>query len=439
MRIQRVTSRVRTRSQFEIETRSNLSRSGYQAAGVLLRQESMACAWLHARTDAACAGYIFDISAHATFWNFRRSSNFFTGVTSQFTAFYPACFGTAHSHCRQMEQAPASTDIVPLPIGSPIISLAIDSDADVQMRSTDIAANSSTVTVGQHIAHHFDEFRRYKQSSMANAAHRYRVMATGSASVLDTTSSSVTDITPAPVPVSGFRATLHCCRTCKILLPATSFYPSNLKRFTFYCKTCCVAKKHASTRKTRLITGVAAASTSTLPDTRAPDVSLPDTTAGAHRYHGAEHDSDPAALAGPTIAADTCTALKMLNRLRRMCARPSECGFRLVLPSPVSLDFDVKVARQLLLWWNATSALGFTTEEDHELRFVPWLLQHRSDSTQPLQPWEVIPVTRMQARRLTSTPPHLWMQLLDPAASAHIMTKSAELKRIISGHASPPI
>jgi len=119
-----------------------------------------------------------------------------------------------------------------------------------------------------------------------------------------------------------------------------------------------------------------------------------------------------------------------------MCARPSECGFRFVLPNPVSLNFDVKVARQLLLWWNSTSALGPTTGDDardhvHELRFIPWLPQQGEDPMEALQPWEVIPVTRMQARRLTSTPTHLWMELLEPSAVAHVIARSAELKRVI--------
>jgi len=110
------------------------------------------------------------------------------------------------------------------------------------------------------------------------------------------------------------------------------------------------------------------------------------------------------------------------------------------------LDFDVKVARQLLLWWNSASALTVpstpATEVGHayELRFVPWLCQPRDNPSQPLQPWEVIPVTREQARRLTSTPSHLWMELLEPAAVAHIVAKSSELQRVIlqrSVHSNP--
>jgi hypothetical protein len=108
-----------------------------------------------------------------------------------------------------------------------------------------------------------------------------------------------------------------------------------------------------------------------------------------------------------------------------------------VLLNPISLNFDVKVARQLLLWWNSTSALGPTTEGDHELRFIPWLHQQQDDPSL-LQPWEVIPVTRMQARRLTSTPTHLWMEMLQPSAVAHVIARSAELKRVILEHGVHP-
>jgi len=113
----------------------------------------------------------------------------------------------------------------------------------------------------------------------------------------------------------------------------------------------------------------------------------------------------------------------------------------MMLPSPVSLDFDVKVARQLLLWWDTTSALSPTTDrqDDQELRFLPWLFEPREDPKKPLQPWEVIPVTRVQSRRLTSTPTHLWAELLEPSAVAHVVAKIAELRRVIvASEISPP-
>ena len=277
-----------------------------------------------------------------------------------------------------------------LPFGSPIILF----DADLPIRKSSVDPNA----VGSNIAHHFDEFRRQKRSLFASPVLNRDP---GNASL-----------------VPGFRDTHHCCRLCLTLLPATSFYPSNLKRSTFYCKTCCVAKSQASTHKAK----DSAAASVTGQNVQATDaaafvsIESPLSLTAVDRRHGPASQSDP--------------ALKMLNRLRRMCARPSECGFRFVLSNPISLNFDVKVARQLLLWWNSTSALGPTTEGDHELRFIPW---HKEDPSSPLQPWEVIPVTRMQARRLTSTPTHLWVELLQPSAVAHVITRSAELKRVILG------
>jgi hypothetical protein len=288
--------------------------------------------------------------------------------------------------------------------------------AQVSNDSSHAYSGPPSSDVGMSIAHHFDEFRRQKRPF--DVAFAAAVPASPA-------------LHAASARVSGFRIGHHCCRICKTLLPATSFYPSNLKRSTFYCKSCCNAKKQANTQchRARLIKGtippvIDHANCEQGPADPGAVASL-QAAAATHRGHGTDNQ-----LAGPAHAA-----LKMLNRLRRMCARPSECGLRLVLPNPVSLNFDAKVARQLLLWWNSTSALGPAPEGNHEMCFVPWLPQLDQRSLTALQPWEVIPVTRVQARRLTSTPPDLWMQLLDPAAAAHVVTKSAELKRIILGEA----
>jgi len=369
-----------------------------------------------------------------------------------------------------MEHAPVShVQQLPVQIGSSIIVHDVDGAA-VGMQSTEIAATLNIVSggVGKSIAHHFvDEFRRYKWariSTASAASHTHRAATTLPP---QPTTASIADVdvkTPCPPPatVSGFRATLHCCRICKTLLRATSFYPSNLRRSTFYCKTCCNSKKQAGKRRARLNSNESAGSTATATvsavapasslspvsgtaaEAITPLPSLAGTAAMDDRTRGAtraaeRHNLPPAAAGSAPGPSDH--ALNMMNRLRRMCARPSECGFRMVLPSPVSLDFDVKVARQLLLWWNTTSALSPTTDrqDDQELRFLPWLFEPREDPTQPLQPWEVIPVTRVQSRRLTSTPTHLWAELLEPSAVAHVVAKIAELRRVIVAHEiSPP-
>ena len=316
--------------------------------------------------------------------NCRRDFNFFSRVISQFTATCRLDFVSL------VKMEPTQASNFQLPLGSPIIHF----DADLPIRNSAVDTNA----VGSNIAHHFDEFRRQKRSLIAPP-------------VLNREPGNVSS-------VSGFRDTHHCCRLCLTLLPATSFYPSNLKRSTFYCKTCCVAKAstHKGTHKAKDRAAALVAGENVQATDAAAFVSIASPLTAVDRRHGSASQADP--------------ALKMLNRLRRMCARPSECGFRFVLSNPISLNFDVKVARQLLLWWNSTSALGPTTEGDHEVRFIPW---HKEDPSLPLQPWEVIPVTRMQARRLTSTPTHLWMELLQPSAVTHVTTRSAELKRLILG------
>ena len=291
---------------------------------------------------------------------------------------------------------PAQASHLQLPFGSPILLF----DADLRN-----PGNNSTVSsnaVGLSIAHHFGEFRRQRRSPMiaVNSAPGAGVFA-----------------------VSGFRDSHHCCRLCKTLLPATSFYPSSLKRSTFYCKTCCVTKSHANIQKAK----------ESSYRTGAP---VPAKNPRNKRNAAAVSSTVILSTVDEGLAPGRSNqlALRMLNRLRRMCSRPSECGFRLVLSNAIALNFDVKVARELLLWWNSTSALGPTTEGDQELRFIPWLHRSTEDQSSPLQPWEVIPVTPMQARRLTSTPTHLWLELLEPSAVTHVTARIGELRRVMLEH-----
>jgi hypothetical protein len=292
---------------------------------------------------------------------------------------------------------PAQASQLQLPYGSPIISF----DADLPGSNSTVSSNA----VGLSIAHHFGEFRRQRRSPMIAA------------------NSAVSAPGAGVSAVSGFRDSHYCCRSCKTLLPATSFYPSSLKRSMFYCKTCCVAKSHANIQKAK----------------ESGDRTGASVPAANHR------NKRNAAAVSSTVILSTADeslapgrsnqlALRMLNRLRRMCSRPSKCGFRLVLSNAIALNFDVKVARELLLWWNSTSALGPTTKGDQELRFIPWLHRSTEDQSSPLQPWEVIPVTPMQARRLTSTPIHLWLELLEPSAVTHVTARIGELRRVMLEH-----
>jgi hypothetical protein len=201
----------------------------------------------------------------------------------------------------------------------------------------------------------------------------------------------------------GFLSAACCCTVCHEIKPASAFYASNLRRSVFYCKQCSAAKSKAAKR---------------------PAV---------------------AAAAAPARSRKTSTAAdNLLDRLRRMCARPQECGLRQLLQQPISLDFDVRVARMLLPVWNDRSALSLTSvqqQQQHQqqqlegqpplpslaLRLVPWYKQDML----PLRPWEVIPLTRAEARRLCAIPLHLWERCLQPECVAAINSKLAALKRML--------
>ena len=200
----------------------------------------------------------------------------------------------------------------------------------------------------------------------------------------------------------GFLSAAFCCTVCHEIKPASAFYASNLRRSVFYCKQCSAAKSKAAKR--------------------------------------------PAVAAAPARSRKTSTAAdNLLDRLRRMCARPQECSLRQLLQQPISLDFDVRVARMLLPVWNDRSALSPTSvqqQQQHQqqqlegqppspsspsLRLVPWYKQ----DTLPLRPWEVIPLTRAEARRLCAIPLHLWERCLQPECVAAINSKLATLKRML--------
>ena len=295
-------------------------------------------------------------------------------------------------------------------LGSPNYADSISQDMHAHADPTVTVA--APAQVGLIVAHHFEQYQRQKQSHLRTAAQTPHA-------VTRSPHDHNTNLDPAPA-VSGFRGSHHFCRLCSQMLPVASFYPSNLKRGAFYCKACSTAKYRSQTASKRA------------------KLQLP----------SSEINNDPTlqlkkrpSAADPDRSSKSDTALKMLNRLRRMCARPSACGFRTILPAAVSLNFDVKVAQDLLLWWRYTSALTSDTADhdvgqvlkpsDEELRFIPWLPQQRPDPSSPLQPWEVIPVTRLQASRLTSTPSHLWAELLEPAAVARVVAKTAELQSVI--------
>jgi hypothetical protein len=202
---------------------------------------------------------------------------------------------------------------------------------------------------------------------------------------------------PNPDDATIFTKDTCYCTRCHQMLPVSSFYPSNLRRSVYYCKICCQAQK-----KTK----------------------LNDRT---NRFLDVIQKTD----LDPPPRPSTDVAERMLNRLRRMCARPNKGSFKLLLLNPVRLGFGIRMARQLLAFWNNQSALPDNTATSTNdklqrlaLRWIPW---NKTD-TAPLQPWEVIPVTRQQARRLCAIPLHLWPDCLQPAVINEIEERVSRLK-----------
>ena len=64
-----------------------------------------------------------------------------------------------------------------------------------------------------------------------------------------------------------------------------------------------------------------------------------------------------------------------------------------------------------------------------DLRLIPWC----KTNSLPLEPWEVVLVTRMQARRLTSIPPHLWRLCLDPKIAELVDARTQQLQQQLIG------
>jgi hypothetical protein len=211
---------------------------------------------------------------------------------------------------------------------------------------------------------------------------------------------------------SGFSQQTCFCTKCRTLKSIGEFYASCLRRGAFYCKPCVRIQRAASVAKATVALTTRKTASATLLE--------------MHRSCPPQHED---------------AVVLMLNRLRRTYRQMGG----------TELGFIAGLTRRILAFWNHTSALGGpeetqesggnlkqATEEEKEQRdgskqptpareLMVWL--HKHHVHEPLQPWEVLPVTHTQWKRLRSMPREVWPQFLKLALVAHADARLAELKR----------
>lgn len=221
---------------------------------------------------------------------------------------------------------------------------------------------------------------------------------------------------PADVRIRCF------CRTCRQVKALSEFYPSHIKRTVYRCKQCCRSKSRSHTEVA---------------------MSEPPATSNLN--------SESADNSVPRQPKPMDAAVYMLDRLRRMCARPEASCLRYMLSQHKSIAFDSRVARQVLQFWQWKSALHIDDaasntvshcaansestrpggDQREVLRFLPWGPCTTLGSGDGLQPWEVIPLTNVQARWLAGIPPHLWSECMEPGSMEGITRKLRELRQLV--------
>ena len=221
---------------------------------------------------------------------------------------------------------------------------------------------------------------------------------------------------------SAFANNTFCCTICDRLLPPSSFYPSNLQRSAFYCKACCRRQVQALAQQ-RKLQALATQADNTSDRELVPSSSICAKATTPIPPKGQTQPGGDAFVAKKTA--------HMVNRLRRMCARPDKTGFRKLLPHPAGLGFGVRVARKLLAFWQHQSALSGDGPTDYsQLCLLPWNA-HMLKQDQDLTPWDIIPVTRQECRRLCSIPRQLWQDCFQPGVYACVEAKLANLQRAL--------
>ena len=212
----------------------------------------------------------------------------------------------------------------------------------------------------------------------------------------------------------------HYCAVCKEILPASSFYPSYMQRHLACCKECARAKQIEHKRRQAEIV----------------------------KIH-------------PTRPDHTRS---MLEQLRRRCSQSSHLEGS---HKPLIVGFDVKVARPLLAFWKWQSALRIETSRcrrrtaaalesescdriDNSLSTsapqpltgssepLRWIVWAKNDLL-PIEPWEVIPVTHMQALQFRNVPIAMRLRLLPNEMVQQIALRLEQLQVICTSEPGRPV
>lgn len=241
---------------------------------------------------------------------------------------------------------------------------------------------------------------------------------------------NATSLHHGEVRQAGFDPHNSFCTVCKTVKPSVDFFSSYLHRNLFYCKSCCAIKakaqnKHAKNRPS------AAAARSGDPRHQAALMLQALRRLCSHPWPSVDHhESD-----GPSRAnLDTQPLVDDVQR------EDSDFDIDVVASEStqhpklqLSEIFDARTVRDILHYWRNTSALGndsnISTDNSGKsppLVLVPWF---KLDA-KPLKPWELIPVSRSQARRLADIPYRMWKLCLQRELFAETTARLEQLRSL---------
>lgn len=223
---------------------------------------------------------------------------------------------------------------------------------------------------------------------------------------------------------AGFNPRICFCTLCQALKPSDDFFPSYLRRNVNYCKSCCLAKAKAYKNRPKK-----RANSRTTPVNRTPQRQAELALKALHRLcahpwlPAVTEPHNQAPMAAAVITNDTGVATQPAPA----AAAHAATAHRGVHGLTLSVGFGTGAARKILEFWRGASALSSLDarlEDSATLQLIPWFKLDAS----PLQPWEIVPMTRMQARRLADVPYRMWAACLQDDLCVRIEERLQQFK-----------